>query len=362
MVRRTIGLAVCVAVMAVAGPIASGQTTDLTPLMQQTSFGPAEEGQIAAAIAKDITDLVGGGQDEVNGARTRLIALAKTAGATEEFRAVVGKVIVTQLGQRMKAALVHKNRLALTIVVARMENAESLPVLLKLLGEGDQGEIYPSVRYWAAKALATKRMTAIVRGGAAIPTRVVLEWVGKALARERDPICAKALFAALGTIQTEAATDLLISAVAKKARDLDLGKHDAVDAMKGAVDALKEAYAREIRPPAAGKQPIIASLVQVLVQTPPHGESLELVSLLDTTLAGLTKESTGLADAVKDLGGTARLTKPQLVDVVWLEQLNWMEVLLKTANKDVRLLSRPEPLSWSPARSVEVVRKAAEKT
>jgi hypothetical protein len=166
------------------------------------------------------------------------------------------------------------------------------------------------------------------------------------------------LFDVLGSIQTEAAVDALVVAVAAKARQFDLGDRDAIDAMKTAIGGLKKAFETARRPAAQGKQPIVASLVQILVQTPPRGEGLDLIQLLDETLTGLTGEKIPLAAAIKELTDQSTLgLRPQLVDLVWLQQLNWMERLLQTSNKDLRLLSRPEVLDWTPQQSVEVIRK-----
>ena len=107
------------------------------------------------------------------------------------------------------------------------------------------------------------------------------------------------------------------------------------------------------------KQPIIAAMVQILVRTPPHsmnGGSLELLEMLDATLTKLTGEKTDLAAAIKEFRGLSQLGRtPQAIDVIFLQQLNWMETLLKTTNKDVRLLSRPEVVKWTSKNSAEQI-------
>jgi len=132
--------------------------------------------------------------------------------------------------------------------------------------------------------------------------------------------------------------------------------------MTEAVKSLDAAYRRSLRPAAQGKQPIIACLVQILVQTPPKEPGLELALQLDRTLGELTQQRSKLADAIKACREQGRLNpEPQKVDLVWLRQLNWMERLLGAANKDIRLLSRPKVLDWTPEKSVEVIREMVKK-
>jgi len=348
-----------VALLVVASGV-EAQTSGFGPFMGRSSFSPSDEGQITAGVETLIADMLSTDEDKVNRARAALIDAVEDARATEEFRATAAKIIADRLGARLNNAVVHRSRLAVAIVAARLQTPESLALLLRLLGEAGRPEGYPSVRYWAAKGLSGERMKEIVRKEAAgIPSRVVLKSLGEATERETEPVCAGVLLLALDAVQTEAATDMLVKVVTAKARTFDLGRQDAADAMKDVIPVLKGAYNREIRPPAAGKQPIIAALAQVLARTPPHGPGLELAAVLDETLAALTNETTGLADAIKAHESQTRATDPKRIDVIWLQQLNWIEVLLKTSNKDVRLLSRPVMLDWAPAKSVEVIRKMA---
>jgi hypothetical protein len=344
--------------MLLAASVAAAQA-DIAALRSRTSFAAAEEGQIAEAIKGDIDKLIAGQSDDVvAAARDSLIKRAEDAAATAEYRAAVAKVTVLEIASRLNNAVVHRNRLSVAIVVARMQNVQSLEVLLKLLGEGKDGEFYPSVRYWAAKGLAGAPLIEAIRTGAgtAMPQRTVLTWLQEAVTRETSPVVAAELFAVLAAIQTEAATDILVPAVAAKARQFDLSQPTAAEAMKSAVALLQKAFELERREAAAGKQPIVASLVQIMVQTPPKDAGLELAETLDATLATLTGQKTALAAAIKEFRDQASTgLRPQQVDAIWLQQLNWMETLLKTANKDVRLLSRPQVLAWKSELSAGVV-------
>ena len=85
--------------------------------------------------------------------------------------------------------------------------------------------------------------------------------------------------------------------------------------------------------------------------------------MVDQTLSRLTSETTTLGEAVRKLQGQGKSTEPKTVDLVWVEQLNWIESLLKLSkpeNKDLRLTQRPEFIDWSPANSTEVARKAGQ--
>ena len=262
-----------------------GQADDLTDLMGKTAFTTEDEDRIVAAIKPDLDRLVAG----------------------------------------------TDNRLAVAIVVSKMQNPESVPLLLKLLlGEGQEGELYPSVRYWAAKGLAGPKVSAAILGGtSASLRREVLEALDKALAREQDAICVGAMLSVADAMGTDQAVDLLIRTTAEKARRLDLGGGDAIETMKQAVVALESAYRRDIRPMAKAKQQIVATLAQVLAQVPPHGDGLELITLVDQILSRLTSETTTLGEAVRELRAQGKSTKPKMVDLVWVEQLNWIESLLK---------------------------------
>lgn len=361
MSQRITSLVLSTVVLLLAASAAAAQGVDITPLRTRTTFGAAEETQIAGAIKDDIEKLVAGQADDlVAAARENLIRRAEDSTATAEFRAAVAKVTVIEIKNRLNNVMVHRNRLGVAIVIARMQNGESLEVLLKLLGEGKDGEIYPSVRYWAAKGLAGRAIIEAIRtgNGITIPQRTILKWVADAIDREKSPVVAAELFNVLGAVQTESSTDALVPAVAAKARQFDLSQQAAIDAMKTAATLLQEAFGRERREAAAGKQPIIAALVQILVRTPPHGPSLDLSEVLDVALAKLTGEKTGLAAAIKDFRAQSALGRtPQAIDTIYLEQLNWMETLLKTANKDVRLLSRPQVLPWKSEQSVNEITK-----
>jgi len=367
MAKRMLVVALCGAAVMIAVSGALGQTDDLTGLMGKTAFTTEDEDRIIAAIKPDFDRLVAGTDNRlVNGARSRLIRLTTDGRATVEFHAVAAKVIVGQLQKRLNdPILAHKNRLAVAIVISKMQNPESVPLLLKLLvGEGREGELYASVRYWAAKGLAGPKVSAAILGGASVSLRrEVLEALDKALAREQDAICVGAMLSVADAMGTDQAVDLLIRITAEKARSLDLGGSDAIDTMKQAVVALESAYRRDIRPMAKAKQQIVATLAQVLAQVPPHGEGLELITLVDQTLSRLTSETTILGEVVRKLQDQGKNTEPKMVDLVWVEQLNWIESLLKLSkpeNKDLRLTQRPEYLDWSPAKSTEVARKAGE--
>lgn len=365
MTRRTICGAFSAVMLLAIASAATAQANSLVSMMSETSFGPAEEARIRAGLEELVNDLVTGDQDKVNAARKRLIEVATDGRATAEFRAAAAKVITTMLAEKLPQALALRHRLAVAIVVARMQNPESVPVLLKLLGEGEKGEPHAAVRYWAAKGLAGdeaggEKMKKIIREeSSGVSLRVMLEKLGEALDREREPICAAALFSVVEGIETEPATDLLIDAVAKAARKFDLGQGDAADAMQAAAAGLRKAFVRERRPPGRGKQRIVSTLVQVLARTPPRLSSFGLLTQLDEALAEMTQEKTGLAAVIKECSDQVKLTEPKLIDIIWLQQLSWIEVLLKTENKDVRLLSRPEILEWTPENSVKVVREAA---
>jgi hypothetical protein len=362
MSQRIISFVVATAMVFGAASAVLAQGADLTALKTRTSFGAAEEGQIAAGIKGEVDKVITGPDDvAASDGRDKLIKLVEDTGATAEFRIAAAKVIVTEIKPRLNLAVSHRNRLAAALVVSRMQNPESLEVLLKLLGEGKDGEPYASVRYWAAKALAGQTLIESIRTGkgTTYAQPAVLQALSAAAKRESSPIVAAELFNVLGAIQTEAAVDVLVAVVADRARHYDLGQPAAADAMKSAVSLLQEAYGRERREASAGKQPIIAAIVQILVRTPPHslsGAGLDLLETLDAALAKLTGEKTDLVAAIKEFRGLSQLGRtPQAIDVIFLQQLNWMETLLKTTNKDVRLLSRPEVVKWTSKDSAELL-------
>ena len=366
MSKRTLAFALCGAALMIAASSALGQTDDLTDLMVKASFSAEDEAKIVTAIKPVLDRLVAGTDSRlVNGARSQLIALTTDRRATVEFHALAARLIVTELQSLLtKPIVVHKNRLAAAIVVSSMQNPESVPLLLKLLaGEGTQGERYPSVRYWAAKGLAGGKVSAAILRNNPVPLRKVMASLEEALEREEDAICVGAMLKVAEVLGTDQAVDLLIKATAEKAKSLDLGDADAVDAMKQATAALEAAYLRDIRAMAEAKQPIIATLAQVLAQTPPHSDGLELINVVDRTLSRLTSETTVLGETVRKLQGQGTRIDPKTVDLVWVEQLNWTEFLLKLSkpeNKDLKLKQRPEYLDWSSAKSAEVARKAGE--
>jgi len=358
MSQRIISLVVSTAVVFLAASAVSAQGVDLSALKTRSSFGAAEEGQIAAGIKAEVDKVITGQEDVlVSDARDKLTKLVEDSSATAEFRATAARVIVLEIKSRLNLAVSHRNSLACALVVSRMQNAESVEVLVKLLGEGP----YPSVRYWAAKGLASPAVVEIIRTGkgTAVTQAAVIQAVSAAVKRETSPIAAAELFGVLGALQTESAVDALVAAVADRARSYDLGQQAAAEAMKTAVSLLQDAYGRERREASAGKQPIIAAMVQILVRTPPHsmnGGSLELLEMLDATLTKLTGARNYLAAAIKEFRGLSQLGRtPQAIDVIFLQQLNWMETLLKTTNKDVRLLSRPEVVKWTSKNSAEQI-------
>jgi len=367
MSKRTFVLAICGVAVMISASRALGQTDDLTDLMGKTAFTAEDEARIAKGIKPLLDRLVAGTDNRlVKGARSQLIGLTTNTRATVEFRTVAAKIIVVQLQKRLNApVLVHKNRLAVAIVVSRMQNPESVPVLLKLLvGEGSQGERYASVRYWAAKGLAGKKISEAILRNNPLPLRKVLEALDQAITREKDAICVGAMLKVVEVLGTDQAVDLLVKATGAKAMSLDLGNSDAIGTMKQAVVALKTAYGRDIRKMAEAKQPIIAALAQVLAQTPPHGGGLELTTVVDQALSNLTNETTFLGEAVRKLQGQGARIQPKTVDLVWVEQLNWIESLLKLSkpeNKDLRLKQRPAYLDWSVVKSAKVAKKAGEK-
>jgi hypothetical protein len=358
MTGRIILVTAALAAVLAAAPGAAGQTTDLTPLESQTTFGPGDEARIREALQKDFGLLATGREnDEVAGAKARLLDLAAKPEATLEFRTATAKIVVEELDKRLAVALALKNRLAVAIVVARMHNIQAAPVLLKLLGDTQN----PPVRYWAAKGLANEQVAKeIAQGRQGMNVRDVLNELRGALDNEKNALVVGALFSAVQALGTEDASDLLAEMAAKEAVVLDLSNRDGREAMKVAVDGLAAAFDRDIRPPTVGKQKIVAALVQILVRVPPCHEALDLISAINEQLTRMTGEKTGLPEAVKEEQGQWPLRDGKTADAVWLEQMNWVETLLKSSNKDLRLKARPTCLEWTPAKSAGLVAAKAE--
>ncbi len=343
------------AVVLAAASAAPGQTADLSALETQTSLSPGDEGRIREALKKDL-DLVATGRenDEVSGARSRLLDVAAKAEATLEFRTAAAKVVVEELNNRLPVALALKNRMALAIVVAKMHNIQSGPVLVKLLGD----EQNPPVRYWAAKGLANEQLAKeIVQGRGGMNVRDVLGSLRAALEKEQDPQIAGALFSAAPALGTEEASDMLAEMAGKEAVTLDLSKREGREALKVAVEGLGAAFDRDIRPPAVGRQKIVASLAQILVRVPPCSGSLDLLTVINEQLTRMTGEKTGLGEALKEEQAQWPLRDGKVADAVWLEEMNWVEVLLKSGNKDLRLKGRPASLEWTPGQSAGLTGK-----
>jgi hypothetical protein len=344
------------AVVLVATSAAHGQTVDLSALESQTSISPGDEARIREALQKDLGLVATGREnDEVSGARSRLLDAATKPEATLEFRTAAARIVVEELDKRLPVALALKNRLALALVVGRMHNIQSGPVLVKLLGDTQ----YSAVRYCAAKGLADEQLAKeIVQGRQGLNVRDVLVSLRGALEKEQDPLVAGEIFAAAQALGTDEATDLQVEMAAKEALALDLSDQKNRWLMRMAVDNFGAAFDRDIRPAAVGKQKIVAALGQILVRVPPSTESLELISLINEQLSRMTGEKTVLGDAVKEEQAQTPLHDGKLADAVWLEQVNWVEVLLKISNKDLRLKSRPASLDWTPEKSAGLVAKA----
>ncbi len=358
MIRRSRSVSLCVGFLLVFAGAVYGQGTDLTSLRRQSSFTPADTDRIEEEIEQLVQAMVSGRtSEEVNRARNALTGLVDAEKVSQAFREKAASITAEKLASKVHLALAQKNRLAAAIVAARLQNPESVLLLLKLIGEDEH---YPSVRYWAAKGLATQELRdAILKGrGNVPPIRVVVEDLEKALEREPDVICTGSLFEVLGVLKTESAADVLVKAVGEKAKQFDLSRREAVDAMVTGVEGLKAAYDRAVRAPEEGKRPIVATLAQVLVQTPPHGHGLKLILRIHEILGELTQQETGLSEAVQTLRDSD-MEDPKLIDTVWLQQLNWIETLLAAEETEAKLLSRPDILAWSPEKSADVVREAA---
>jgi hypothetical protein len=119
-------------------------------------------------------------------------------------------------------------------------------------------------------------------------------------------------------------------------------------AMRRAVTALQAAHAREIRTEPDGKKLIVAAIGQILVQAPPHGASLELIEQIGETLSAITGQRSELAAAISEVRGQGRTRDSKLVDIIWVEQLGWIQQL--------QLDGQVEMLEWTPQKSVEAVR------
>lgn len=358
MTGRIIVIMASLAVVLGAASAAHGQTVDLTALQMQASISPGDEARIRDALKKDL-DLVATSRDndEVNGAKSRLLDVAAKPEATQDFRTATARIVVEELDKRLPSASVLKNRLALAIVVARMHNIQSGPVLLKLLGDSQ----FSAVRYWGAKGLADEKLAKeIVQGRQGLNAHDVLVSLRGTLDKEQDPQVMGEIFATAQAIGTEEATDLQVDMAMKEAVSLDLSDHNNRRALRAAVDNLAAAFDRDIRPTAVGKQKIVAALAQILVRVPPSAESLDLISTINEQLSRMTGEKTGLADALKEEQAQSPLRDAKLADAVWLEQMNWVEVLfgLKGANKDLRLKARPASLDWTPGKSATLAAKA----
>jgi len=361
MSKRTMGYAWSLVALLAVAPCVSAQTDNIVDLTGKTAFTSDDQNRLDQAVAALLDTLVAGTDSRlVDAARKQLVALAQSANGTAEFRQLAAKTIVKQAGVKMSnPILVYKNRLALTIVLAQIQEADAVPLLLKLMvGEGADGERYAGVRYWAAKGLAGKAVSeAIVQGRAPESIRRVLADLEKALIREKDGICLGAMIEAVAALGTDAASDLLIRVSSEKAKTLNLADHDIAEAMRVAVTMLDLAYKNDIRPIPDAKQPIVAAMAQILARTPPHSDGLLLISAIDETLARLTGETTGLSQAVTDVRGRPGRPDARAIDGVWLEQLNWIEILLrldKPGKKELRIKQRPVLLDWSPAKSAEV--------
>ncbi|MBN2581506.1 MAG: hypothetical protein JXL80_00450 [Planctomycetes bacterium] len=365
MSKRTLRVVLGLGMLLVVAPVVSAQTDDISDLTGKATFSADEQDRLQKAI-DGVLDRVVAGTDNrlVDAARKQLIDMVQSSRSTEEFKALAAKLIVKQATAKMaNPILVYKNRLALAIVIAQMQEPDSVSLLLRLLGgEGPEGERYAGVRYWAAKGLAGKAVSeAIVQGRAPEPMRKVLADLEKVLMREKDGICVGAMLEAVAALGTDAATDVMIRAAADKARTLNLGNRDAAESMRAAVVILEGVYRNDIRPISEVKQPIVGVMAQILAQTPPHGDGLTLIAAINEALGRLTGETTGLGEAVAKCRDQANRLEPKVIDGVWLEQLNWIETLLrldKQGKKELRLKQRPVLLDWSPAKSAEVAAKS----
>lgn len=346
MFKRCLIVSALPALVAAMALMASAQMVNLAPLVGKTAFTPEDTAALQAMIENDVRTVATSVQPrDVGISRDRLIRLPQYGGATDEFKQLTSRLTLTAVAQSLDVAREHRNRLALAITVARSESPEAVELLLTLLGDR-----FASIRYWAAQGLSADPVVqAIKRGRQDLPTsRVFLGKVQVAFDAETDPVVAETLFGLLQAVSTDLATDILVEQAQKKAVAFDLSKTDALNAMQRAVVALQAAYEREIRPGAEGKQKIIVALGQILIQTPPHGRSLELVEQTSAALAELTKQKSEIAKVVEEYRKQGAIRDSKLIDLIWLEQLGWIQQL--QLNDKVKLLD------WSPQKSVEATR------
>jgi hypothetical protein len=346
MLKRCLTLSISLLVVLALTMAASAQAVNLASFVGKTTFTPEETETLRAMIEADVKLVATTARaEEVRVARDRLVRLPNHPGSTAEFRTLVSRLTLVEVDRHLDLATGHRNRLALAITVSRLQTPEALQALLKLLPDR-----FPSVRYWAAKGLQAEPVVqAIIRGQEGLPTtRAVLTSVQGALQAESDPMTLEMLFGFLQSVSNDLATDVLVEQSRKKAVTLDLSNADNVMAMRRAVTALQAAHAREIRTEPDGKKLIVAAIGQILVQAPPHGASLELIEQIGETLSAITGQRSELAAAISEVRGQGRTRDSKLVDIIWVEQLGWIQQL--------QLDGQVEMLEWTPQKSVEAVR------
>lgn len=348
MFKRCLIVSALPALVAAMTLTASAQMVNLAPLVGKTTFTPEDTAALQAMIENDVKTVATSVQArDVGISRDRLVRLPQYGGATDEFKQLTSRLILTAVEQSLDVAREHRNRLALAITVARSESPEAVELLMALLNDR-----FASVRYWAARGLSADPVVqAIKRGRQDLPTsRVFLGKVQATLDAETDPVVVETFFGLLQAVSTDLATDILVEQAQKKAVAFDLSQIDALNAMQRAVVALQAAYEREIRPGAEGKQKIIVALGQILIQTPPHGRCLELVEQTSAALAGLTKQKSEISNVIEEYRKQGAIRDSKLIDLIWLEQLGWIQQL--------QLKDKVELLDWSPQKSVEVTRES----
>ncbi len=349
MLKRCLILSLSLALVVSLSMVASGQIYNLAPLVSKTTFTPDDTATLQEIIKKDVEVISTSSQsNDVRAARERLVRLPRYPGATTEFQQVSSRLAMAELTQRYERTQDPRNRLAMTVTLVRLQAPESINVQLGMLKDKN-----PGVRYWAARGLSGEPvLTPVLRGAEGAPTvRQVLDKVREAVEAEQDPVVLETLFGLLQSIGTPDATDVLVDQAQKKAVAFDLGQIDQANALRRAVTALQAAYERERRPEAEGKQKIIKAIAQIIIQAPPHGDSLELVEQASDVLSKLSGKASNMAEAIKAYRDQGTLRDSKLIDLIWVEQLGWVQ--------NLELNGQVTVLNWSPQKSADANKETA---
>ncbi len=206
-----------------------------------------------------------------------------------------------------KTAISQEARVNYLMTVAKLRTTEGVGILRTAL----EKDPYPASRYWAAKGLA---LVAPVIREKVVP-RLEAEIAGtieKVLDRETSKVTLLQLMIALGQFDHERAHDVMAPGIGKLATRLSASDPVVAQMLAGAVRALEQAYAKEVRP--EGKKTVLMAYAMLCVWIIPPVADTNLMADLNASLEKITGQKAGFV-------GTDDEVMQKLALLGWVEKL-----------------------------------------